>query len=1271
MSFVVPTVVPRVVSKPIHEVESGPISVCAHYEPLGTIAEMDFTTSSTKPMDKTNIHRAIKRNEQKIVNVDLCKLRLLEKQLPPFRSAFPNVDFDVIQAHREVRITGVEQEVEQAHGKVKGKLDEFKESRWSIPTELRSVIFHKDTKKIIDSVQTQTNTLNDVIVDVRNKEVAIWAVDKGTADTAENSIRALFTETSRDVSKEVLGVGGWDNFAAQSNKDANFSAVMSCDKNAGKVKISGLIQAVDVMEKKLDDFLKQVDTSVVSVDEAVLNVLAKGQKDLIQKIESANEVKIDVIRAGFKILGPRDRMKKVSEAIMDLVSNVIKIKEHHRKPGMKRLFSKDTFQKRLKEIEENQRCSLQWDSKTQPQALATEEKPSKIILQPPTPSAGHQSVGPITIDIQPGHLESESTDVIVNPVTSGTAFTVVGDALEKAGGQSIRDDFQTNWGSRVNGVLLTDAGTLRCKKVAHMVLPPADKLSDAVCQCLVLSNQAGMTSIAFPAIGTGGFGLNPSQSAKAIRAGVEQFVRQNPAPVLKTVKLTIFTQRMVADYTAEFRSNPSRPAASAKGKNLTRPGNITTTSSGQKEMSFGSVRMQVQQGDISQEKTDVVVSTLLKDMGFTVVTKALVKAGGQSIADDLKKTWPKKTDKLVFTDAGKLASRKVAHMVLPSASELKESVLACLKTADKLGMKSISFPAIGTGGSMSQAESAHGIYSGVQEFGSQLKPQNLKLVRVTIYDSKMLGTFHSTLQQFSIGGHVPATQGSPSGQFGSVTVQIQQGDLTKETTDAVVNPVNSDGGFFAVGLALEKAGDSTVKTDCPKSWNERMNDVLVKDGGKLQCKKIIHMACPDAKAMKGRVLECLQQAERNGLTSVAFPAIGTGGFGVSAADAARETVQAIKDFAGTHNPRSVKLVRVTVFQASMVAEFQQALQAAHPKAPIAGVAAVEAIAPVVTPVGKMPPNTDVEQVVEVTFFACNQVDMDNAKREVSKTIDSFMTNDRVNDDRLKSTVRLLQQIEKDSIIQMGTDQLVLVTITGSNIEVSGLSEEVEGVLKEIGSFLREKKAAYDAEELKKDVIKVPDHWATPPSGTTCAHIVSLLQSSQEYKDVEKKFLASVGYKPQIVSISRVQNEAKYKAYMLELKEREKRLGTGSTIEKVLYHGTAQDVVVNINEGGFNRSYCGKNATVYGKGMYFARDASYSAQPAYSPPDSQGNRHIYQVRVIVGEYTTGKSGIVEPPPKNPSNVAVRYDSVVDNVQNPSIFVVFRDNEAYPEYLIVFK
>ena len=65
----------------------------------------------------------------------------------------------------------------------------------------------------------------------------------------------------------------------------------------------------------------------------------------------------------------------------------------------------------------------------------------------------------------------------------------------------------------------------------------------------------------------------------------------------------------------------------------------------------------------------------------------------------------------------------------------------------------------------------------------------------------------------------------------------------------------------------------------------------------------------------------------------------------------------------------------------------------------------------------------------------------------------------------------------------------------------------------------------------------------------------------------------------------------------------------------------------------------------------------------------GYRYMYLAKVLVGEYTEGSSGLKAPPKKGTGTAL--YDSVVNNVSNPSIFVVFPDNHAYPEYLICFR
>lgn len=92
------------------------------------------------------------------------------------------------------------------------------------------------------------------------------------------------------------------------------------------------------------------------------------------------------------------------------------------------------------------------------------------------------------------------------------------------------------------------------------------------------------------------------------------------------------------------------------------------------------------------------------------------------------------------------------------------------------------------------------------------------------------------------------------------------------------------------------------------------------------------------------------------------------------------------------------------------------------------------------------------------------------------------------------------------------------------------------------------------------------------------------------------------------------------------------------------------------------------ATAYGNGTYFALNARYSASNTYSVPNAQGHKHMYLCRVLTGDYTLGNSGMIIPPPKN--NTADLFDTVVDNPVAPTIFVVFRDDQAYPEYLITF-
>uniref|UniRef100_A0A3Q4GEN3 Poly [ADP-ribose] polymerase n=1 Tax=Neolamprologus brichardi TaxID=32507 RepID=A0A3Q4GEN3_NEOBR len=183
-------------------------------------------------------------------------------------------------------------------------------------------------------------------------------------------------------------------------------------------------------------------------------------------------------------------------------------------------------------------------------------------------------------------------------------------------------------------------------------------------------------------------------------------------------------------------------------------------------------------------------------------------------------------------------------------------------------------------------------------------------------------------------------------------------------------------------------------------------------------------------------------------------------------------------------------------------------------------------------------------------------------------------------------------------------------------------------------------------------------------------VVTLEPSSAEYRAVKEAFKRTVA--KTVMKIERLQNVHLRRTYEAQKKHiSDKNAREGGAGEKLLYHGTTQENCDSIVKTGFNRSFAGQNATAYGHGTYFAVNANYSAQPTYSKPADDGSQLMFVARVLTGVFTQGQATMKVPPPRNTQQPHDRYDSVVDRIDNPSMYVVFHDNQAYPDYLITFK
>uniref|UniRef100_A0A8C5PMB7 CCCH-type zinc finger antiviral protein n=1 Tax=Leptobrachium leishanense TaxID=445787 RepID=A0A8C5PMB7_9ANUR len=142
----------------------------------------------------------------------------------------------------------------------------------------------------------------------------------------------------------------------------------------------------------------------------------------------------------------------------------------------------------------------------------------------------------------------------------------------------------------------------------------------------------------------------------------------------------------------------------------------------------------------------------------------------------------------------------------------------------------------------------------------------------------------------------------------------------------------------------------------------------------------------------------------------------------------------------------------------------------------------------------------------------------------------------------------------------------------------------------------------------------------------------------------------------VKKISRIQNPSLWQAFHMYV------------LRKQLFHGCSNDNITLICDRNIDWRICGTNGVEYGQGSYFARDASYSHK--HSLKDTDGKWTMLVARVLVGDYVTGNHTYRRPPFKLGSTTHC-YDSCVDNMVQPSIFVVFEKHQIYPEYLIEYE
>jgi O-acetyl-ADP-ribose deacetylase (regulator of RNase III) len=153
----------------------------------------------------------------------------------------------------------------------------------------------------------------------------------------------------------------------------------------------------------------------------------------------------------------------------------------------------------------------------------------------------------------------------------------------------------------------------------------------------------------------------------------------------------------------------------------------------------GDLLVGIRMGDLAQIEADVLVNAAHWSMDMTLgVAAALRKAGGAVLEKAAKKHAPAAMGAVVWTEAGKLRTRYVAHAVaaLSGAVCLQRCTLRALLGTEERQASSIAFPSLGTGvGEVPQALASQLMLEAIRTF-AELKPSRVGQIDIVLNTQK-------------------------------------------------------------------------------------------------------------------------------------------------------------------------------------------------------------------------------------------------------------------------------------------------------------------------------------------------------------------------------------------------------------------------------------------------------------------------------------------------------------------------------------------------------
>ncbi|XP_046902162.1 poly(ADP-ribose) polymerase family member 14-related sequence 1 isoform X2 [Hypomesus transpacificus] len=1358
-----------------------------------------------------NIDKRIQREKSSIKqDVNLCpsiyQILLKDGLNDKLAIEYPELKMTYDGNKGFVTFYGLQQEVLDGKKKVLDRVVALKRKTLEWDDYMVEFLQGEDQEKLTDSLLISKGIHAALEIDNR---LQLLALSEESLSEAEDHLNRLLLSEYIDIEDcNVLEMSEWQDLVSRMEHTSNMSFRKVRIQTTGddqRVVVSGYKDSVLSVRNDLNDFMHQnaeVEETLEVKREAIIKFIQNHHRNAWSDLAS-DKVNVTFRKEKVVLNGARVHVTSCKSGFEDLISSTCFSVLTVSKPGAKKLFQ-DEGAMYVSTVMGQTGCLVQLVEGShdtgQDSALGGASKPIYQV----TTSDG------VEIAVSKADVCSYAVHAVVNAANVDLQHSggLAGALLDAAGPrlQDECDQIINRKGKLKPGdcVLTGAGGRLRCKSIIHAVGPRYDhanpqkaegQLRRAVKGSLDLAETNNCLSVALPAISSGNLGFPLSLCTQTIARAIKDYCDDKFGEnTLKKIHLVDNDDRTVEAMEAAVRKEFGDHGTShAQLSPLTSatptqhvPMVLSTKNSDRVKTREG-LSIVLMRGNIQDASTEALVNTVGEDLVLNsgAVSKAILSVAGpelQALVD--QQAVRGNCGDIIVTSGGNLKCKVVFHTIAPNWDNggavaqkmLSRIVKECLDKAEHQRLSSITFPAVGTGNlGFPKDLVASLMLNKVLKFSSKKNPKHLKEVVFVLHpsDPQTIQAFNDeftkkfTTQSAFSGATTAAATATPKGFFSKVTsssgvhettmsgvvIQVVTGDITKETTDVIVNSSNQDFSLKSgVSKAILDAAGQTVEAECQLLGAQPNAGMIMTQPGNLQAKKIIHLIGQTApqkifKAVKEALLMCAV----NNYTSISIPALGTGRGQVQAGQVADAMLDAVVDVINQKSHNNLTLVRIVVFQTAMVKDFLSSMQnkegtedIAEEKDTVWG-----KIKSFFGLTGTQKPQKDKDFVIEgkqadpACFHICGDslTRVDHAKQLISDLITNQQFSNSIKDNAILS----LSDPDRQRIRDMEATMDVSVTLEYASsqavITVEGMSKDVSKTTNEIHEMLRrareqeafnknvemigsmtewqhqqqggpfvnfdpvsnfhledgfQKKRAYVEVNLQGQIYKVllpdgpgtdaqgntlqirridklagqkdnlPPHWDAMPANTSCLSC-PIQPGSTEYNTVQGLFKATCPRN--IIKIERIQNSTLWKSLQIKKQGMEKRNGHQNN-EKQLFHGACYQSIDHITHNGFNRSYAGKNAAAYGNGTYFAVEARYSASDTYSRPDPQGQKFMFLCCVLTGDFTRGQHGMIVPPSKGNTNAQL-YDSVTDNPARPSMFVIFHDCQAYPEYLITFN